>query len=107
MLMDYLRANPIHFIADSLRVDAVVCDACREHGGGDHVNTLVWGPAGEFGQSYNTVADAVNYLLAVAAQLAGSGRPHAWDFAHFLTTWVMMATSGQSRLPVVDPRSMN
>lgn len=108
MLMDYLKDNPISFTADALRVDAKVCDACQEHGGEDHITTLVRGPGGEFAQSFNTVADAVNYLLAVASQLAGSGRAHAWDFAHHLTTWVLMATSGRPHAPAsMDPRRLN
>jgi hypothetical protein len=97
--MNYLKAHPIEFKADGLKVLAQVCEGCQDRQGAAHVTTLIVGPAGEFAEDFQTVPDVLNYLLHFSAQLAGNGNTDAWNFAHHLTTWVQVATSGVPRVP--------
>lgn len=109
MLIDYLKGRPIEFNAAELVVHTHVCEVCgiATHGTGSHIATHIVGPAGEFNESFRTVPDALGYLLHFAAGLVGNGQAHGWEFAHFLTTWVMVATDGKQRVPQQTPQRMH
>lgn len=91
MLMDYLKAHRIEFKQAELRVNMWACTDCED----EHVLTQVVGPGGVDPQHFDTVPDALHYLLHLAAELAANGRPQAWEFAHYLTAWVMVAVHGK------------
>lgn len=94
-MLDYLKANRINFEDGELKVEAWTCTDCVD----DHVNTQVLGPAGTEHQEFETVPDALHYLLHLAAVLASNGREHAWEFAHYLTTWVSVMVDGKPQPP--------
>lgn len=95
-MMEYLQQNPIHFQQELLQVTVELCPECL--GSDRHVGVLVAGPTGQHAESFKGVPDALHYLLYLAAKLAASGNPHAWELAHTLTTWVMMATTGTQQV---------
>lgn len=100
VLANHMKDNPIDYTADALQVEAWMCLDC----GTEHVQTRTTGPGGRDCQDFHTVPDALNYLLNLAAALASNGRPHAWEFAHYLTTWVTVAVDGTPTMPRTPQR---
>lgn len=98
-LLEYLKANPIEFRQADLEVEAGVCMECADHPNG-HPFTKAMGPNGVVcNHDFAAVPDALNYLLHLASEMAGHGMAHGWEFAHYLTTWVMVAVDGKPRQP--------
>lgn len=94
-MLDYLKDNRIFYEAEELKVEAWACTDCID----PHVITQVTGPAGVEPQDFETVPDALHYLLHLAAVLAANGREHAWEYAHYLTTWVSVMVDGTPQMP--------
>ena len=101
--MDHLKTHRIEFKEAELQVNMWPCTDCVDQ----HVLTQVIGPGGIEPQHFDTVPDALHYLLHLAAELAANGQPHAWEFAHYLTTWVMMAVHGHPMTVSLMERSVH